>query len=145
MHNNFIILRLHKIHDHGNKNSCKGCNLWLLRKPFPPFLAYVLTDGYKEGNVNYHYNSYQCNRERSYSWLRKPLPARGSIAKAVIQNTHCVHRERAPPPKIMPHQHGSNLWGILFNRLPQDRQNWTYQIILDETLNLWKRNNHVTS
>lgn len=102
-----------------NIKKAPGCNLTLLKK-CPDNGVHLISAAYREGNVNYHYDSYQCNRERSYSWLRNPLP-RGSIAKAVIQDTHRVHRERAPPLKITPHQHGSNHCGILFIRLPQDR------------------------
>ena len=100
----------------------------LSRKRFNRFL--------QDGNVNYRYDCYQCKREKSDSWLRRPLQAPALIAKTVILGAHRRHQERAPPPRFMPIQGGHIHLGILLNKLPQDRENWIYQIILDETLNL---------
>jgi hypothetical protein len=96
-----------------------------------------ITTGYQDKTLIIHSECLgTCDKVLQWIPGGNPLPAQGSIANTVIVDTHREHRERAPPPRIIPCQDGSKHFGILFNRLPRIGKKWTGQIILDETFNL---------
>ncbi|MDO8723651.1 MAG: ISNCY family transposase, partial [Syntrophales bacterium] len=63
---------------------------------------------YRGWNVKHFYSWYQRDGgQRSYSWVKNTLQARGLVAKIKKGGVHRKRRERAPFPGMMLHQDGS--------------------------------------
>ena len=63
---------------------------------------------YRGWNVKHFYSWYQRDGgQRSYSWVKNTLQARGLVAKVSKGGVHRKRRERAPFPGMMLHQDGS--------------------------------------
>ncbi len=64
---------------------------------------------YRGWNVKHFYSWYRRDGgERSYSWVKNTLQARGLVAKASKRGVHRKRRERSPFPGMMLHQDGSS-------------------------------------
>lgn len=65
-------------------------------------------DRYRGWNVKHFYSWYQRDGgQRSYSWVKNTLQARGLVAKVSKRGVHRKRRERSPFPGMMLHQDGS--------------------------------------
>ena len=63
---------------------------------------------YRGWNVKHFYSWYQRDGgQRSYSWVKNTLQARGLVAKVSKRGVHRKRRERSPFPGMMLHQDGS--------------------------------------
>ena len=63
---------------------------------------------YRGWNVKHFYSWYRRDGgQRSYSWVKNALQARGLVPKVKKRGVHRKHRERAPFPGMMLHQDGS--------------------------------------
>jgi len=63
---------------------------------------------YRGWNVKHFYSWYQRDGgQRSYSWVKNTLQARGLVAKVKKRGVHRKRRERSPFPGMMLHQDGS--------------------------------------
>ncbi|HLE17781.1 MAG TPA: ISNCY family transposase [Syntrophales bacterium] len=63
---------------------------------------------YRGWNVKHFYSWYQRDGgQRSYSWVKNTLQARGLVAKVSKGGVHRKRRERSPFPGMMLHQDGS--------------------------------------
>lgn len=65
-------------------------------------------DRYRGWNVKHFYSWYQRDGgQRSYSWVKNTLQAKGLVAKVKKGGVHRKRRERTPFPGMMLHQDGS--------------------------------------